>query len=50
MAGAMSRGWRAMFLGTNMKRMMYERIVVPIVLCEEETCCLNATQNRRLSV
>ena len=36
-SGALSKVWRVRSLGINVKRMMYERIVVPTVLYRAET-------------
>ena len=47
-SGAMTRIWKLGPFGMGVKRMMYERIVVPTVICGAETCCLNARENRRL--
>ena len=49
-SGAMNRIWRVRSLGVNVKRMMYERIVVPTVLYGAETWGLNVREKRRLNV
>ena len=46
--GAMNRIWKAGSLGADVKRMMYERIVVLTVLYGAETWGLNAREKRRL--
>ena len=49
-SGAMNRIWRVRSLGVNVKRMMYESIVVPTVLYGAETWGLNVREKRRLNV
>ena len=50
MASAMSRVWRIRSLGINVKRMIYEGIVMPTVLYGAETWALNAREKRILNV
>ena len=49
-SGAMSRIWKVGSFGVNVKIMMYERTVVPIVVYWVETWRLNAREKRRLNV
>ena len=49
-SGAMSRLWKVRSVGVNVKKMMYERIVVPTVLYGAETWGLNVREKRRLDV
>ena len=49
-SGAMSRIWKVWSFGMDVKRMMYERIVVPTVVDGAETWCLNAREKKRLKV
>ena len=49
-SGAMNRIWKARSLSINVKRMMYERIVVPTVLYGAETWSLNVREKKRLNV
>ena len=49
-SGAMSRIWKVGSFGINVKRITYEKIVVPTVVYGAETWCLNAREKRRLNV
>ena len=47
---ALSRIWRVELFGIGVKRMMYERIVVPTVIYGAEAWCLKEGEKRRLNV
>ena len=49
-SGALSRIWKVRSFGMNVKRMMYERIVVPTVVYGAETWCMNAREKKCLNV
>ena len=49
-AGAMNRIWKVRSLGINVKKMMYESIVVSTVLYGADTWGLNASEKIRLNV
>ena len=49
-SGAMTRIWKLGPFGMGVKRMMYERRVVPTVAYRAETLCLNVKKRRRLNV
>ena len=49
-SGALSRIWRVGSFGIGVKRMMYERIVVPTVIYGAEARCLKEGKKRGLNV
>ena len=46
----MNRLWKVRSLGVNVKRMMYEKIVVPNVLYGADTCGLKESEKKKLYV
>ena len=50
MSGVMKRPWKVRYLGVNLKRMMYESIVVPSVLYGADTLGLKEREQKRLNV
>ena len=49
-SGALSRIWKVGLFGIGVKRMMYERIVVPTVIYGVEAWCLKEGEKRTLNV
>ena len=50
MSGVMKRLWKVRYLGVNVKRMMYESIVLPCVLYGADTLGLEEREHKRLNV
>ena len=48
--GALSRIWKVGSFGMGVKKIMYERIVVPTLVYGAKTWCLNAREKMRLNV
>ena len=50
LSGVMKRLWKDRYLGVNVKRMMYESIVVPSVLYGADALGLKEREHKRLNV
>ena len=50
LSGVMKRLWKVRYLGVNVKKMMYESIVVPSVLYGADALGLKEREHKRLNV